>query len=110
MWYVFPQLRIFAKKEMALKFGIENFEEAQAYWDHPVLRQRLIEISSALLQTESNDPVYVMGKLDYKKLARCMTLFSRVRDADPVFQKVLDRFFGGKPSKKTLEALGELPG
>ena len=37
-----------------------------------------------------------------------MTLFAAVH-ADPVFQAVLDKFFGGAPDGKTLQLLGRLP-
>jgi uncharacterized protein (DUF1810 family) len=36
-----------------------------------------------------------------------MALFAAVSDSDSVFQRVLDKFFGGEPDSKTLELLAE---
>ena len=81
--------------------------EARAYLADPVLRDRLLEISGALLELDSSDPGRVMGYPDDLKLRSCMTLFS-VADPDcPVFQAVLDKFFRGQPDTQTLAMLGE---
>ena len=37
-----------------------------------------------------------------------MTLFSLLPDADPVFQKVLDKYFEGRQDYKTLKMLDKL--
>ncbi len=36
-----------------------------------------------------------------------MTLFSSALGADPVFEKVLDKFFSGEKDEKTLSLIGE---
>ena len=41
MWFVFPQLKALGPSSMATFFGIENLEEAIAYWRHPLLGARL---------------------------------------------------------------------
>jgi uncharacterized protein (DUF1810 family) len=35
-----------------------------------------------------------------------MTLFSLARNADPAFQAMLDKYYGGEPDHRTLELLG----
>lgn len=107
MWYIFPQLETLGTSTNAKFYGIKNKEEAQFYLKHEVLGRRLIEISSALLHLKSNDANEVMGDPDDLKLRSCMTLFSELPDADPVFQKVLIKFFHGECDPKTLAFLNK---
>lgn len=103
MWFIFPQLAALGKTDTAKFYGIADLGEAEAYFAHPVLGKRLIEISEALLETESDDPREVMGKPDDLKLRSCMTLFSKVRNAPDTFEKVLNKFYGGEEDPLTLE-------
>jgi uncharacterized protein (DUF1810 family) len=73
--------------------------------NHPVLGKRLIEISNALLNLETNDAHKIFGGPDDMKLHSSMTLFSSLLDPNPVFQKVLDKFFDGKKDGKTLDLI-----
>ncbi len=41
MWFVFPQHEELGRSAMAQRYGIASKEEAQAYWQHPVLGARL---------------------------------------------------------------------
>jgi uncharacterized protein (DUF1810 family) len=92
--------------EMAHRYGITGAAEAAAYLAHPVLGQRLLEISRALLALPGSNATAVMGSPDDLKLRSSMTLFAQVPGADAVFQAVLDKFFGGQPDTKTLQLLG----
>jgi len=107
MWYIFPQLEKLGISSRAKYYGIKNKEEALNYLKNEVLGRRLIEISSALLRLNSNDAKQVMGEPDDLKLRSCMTLFSELPDTDPVFQKVLNKFFEGKGDPKTLVFLNK---
>ena len=107
MWYIFPQMRGLGGSWMSDYYGIGSLEEAKVYLDHPVLGPRLIEISSALLSLPSNSASEVMGFPDDLKLRSCMTLFSQVDSADPVFEKVLEKYFQGKSDEETLALLRE---
>jgi len=107
MWYIFPQLRGLGHSGMAYTYGIENLEEARAYLSHPVLGQRLIEITRALLSLNENDPGKVMGYPDNLKLRSCMTLFAQIEGEDPVFEAVIDKYYGGKQDERTLVLLGK---
>lgn len=49
MWFVFPQLKGLGHSYNADYYGIAGADEARAYWLHPVLRDRLREITEALL-------------------------------------------------------------
>jgi len=104
IWYIFPQIQGLGYSEMSQFYGIKDKEEAREYMKHPVLGPRLIEISNVLLQLTSNDAGDVMGYPDDMKLKSSMTLFSFVSD-DPVFQKVLDKFFDGEKDEFTVEAM-----
>lgn len=104
IWYIFPQLQGLGFSSMSQFYGIKDEEEAIDYMNHPVLRERLLEISQALLSLDCNDPVRVMGYPDNLKLQSSMTLFSIV-SKEPVFQKVLDKFYDGQEDQSTLENL-----
>jgi len=52
MWYVFPQMKGLGHSEMAEFYGINGREEAKAYIEHPVLKERLVEICEAVLCNE----------------------------------------------------------
>lgn len=104
IWYIFPQLQGLGFSSMSQYYGIKDKEEAIDYMNHPVLRERLLEISQALLSLDCNDPVRVMGYPDNLKLQSSMTLFSIV-SKEPVFQKVLDKFYDGQEDQATLEKL-----
>ena len=106
IWYVFPQLAGLGHSYMCQIYGIRGIEEARAYLAHPVLRARLEQITSALLELDERDPVRVMGGIDALKLRSCMTLFSRVEGASSVFAQVIDEFYGGEPDSLTLQMLG----
>lgn len=104
MWYIFPQIAGLGMSSTAQYYSIQDRLEAEEYMAHPVLGARLLEISRALLTLESNDATAVMGYPDDLKLRSCMTLFAQVSD-DPVFEAVLDKFFGGHPDSRTLALL-----
>ena len=97
MWYIFPQIKGLGQSETSRHFAISNKNEATAYLSHPVLGERLVRISTELLNLQLTDPVAIFGSIDSLKLQSSMTLFSLVEKAPLVFQQVLDKFFGGKP-------------
>ena len=107
MWYIFPQLKGLGYSPTAQYYSIENLAEAEAFLDHPVLGAHLVEISRALLALETNNADLVFGYPDNLKLRSSMTLFAQIREADPFFGQVLDKFFDGKPDQRTLELLKE---
>lgn len=104
IWYVFPQLKILGSSNNAIYYGLENAEEAKAYYNDPYLGQKLIEICIALLECKSSDPFEVMGFPDNLKLQSSMTLFY-LATGDDIFRKVLDKFYDGKQDEKTVSFL-----
>ena len=105
IWYIFPQLKGLGFSSMSEYYGINGRAEAQAYIADPLLRERLVEISEALLALESNNPTQVMGYPDDLKLKSSMTLFAEVAPDIPVFEQVLQKFFAGEKDAKTLQLL-----
>ncbi len=105
MWFIFPQIKGLGHSDTAKFYAIKDKKEAQEYLDHPVLGQRLIEISEELLQLHSTNAVQIFGNIDAMKLKSSMTLFSLLPNTDLVFQKVLDKFFHGEKDNPTIEIL-----
>ncbi len=105
MWYIFPQIQGLGYSAMAQHYAIRDLGEAREYLQHPLLGPRLIEISEALLALEESDPRRVMGSPDDLKLRSCMTLFQSAAPDQPVFGKVLEKFYRGRPDGRTLEIL-----
>ena len=105
MWYTFPQIAGLGMSSTAQCYSIADIEEAREYITHPVLGARLLEISRALLTLDSSDATAVMGYPDDLKLRSSMTLFAQVSE-DPVFNAVIDKFYGGRPDTRTLHILG----
>lgn len=106
MWYIFPQIAGLGQSSTARYYSIRDLEEAREYYAHPVLGQRLREISGALLELRGSDPVAVFGGIDSMKLKSSMTLFAVAAPDDPLFQQVLDKYYGGEQDSLTLRILG----
>ena len=86
IWYVFPQMKGLGKSEISEFYGINGREEAKAYIEHPVLRERLVEICEAVLNSETS--VYDIFGSDAIKVRSCILLFASVCDI-PVFKRTL---------------------
>ena len=106
MWYIFPQLQGLGFSPTAQYYGIRDLEQAVDYMAHPVLGPRLVEISGALLALPGSDPSAVMGYPDDLKLCSCMTLFELAAPEEPVFGRVLEKYYGGRRDRMTLKLLG----
>lgn len=107
IWYIFPQLVGLGHSDMSWFFAIHSLEEAQAYMRDGVLGARLLEISQALLELETDNPTQVMGYPDDMKLCSCMTLFALAAPQHEVFKQVLDKYYHGKMDTRTRRILDE---
>lgn len=107
MWYIFPQIKGLGRSEIAEYYAIADLDEAKAYLKEPVLAAHMQEICEALLENESSNAEEVMGWPDDLKLRSSMTLFAAADPENDIYQRVLDKFFEGKPDEKTLELLRE---
>ncbi len=107
IWYVFPQIKGLGFSDTTARFSIKDIEEARDYYEHPVLGQRLTEITRVLLDIDNDDPMAVFGYIDAFKIRSCMTLFKRAIPEQELFQQVLDKFCRGIEDDKTIGILGE---
>ena len=89
IWYVFPQMKGLGKSEISEFYGINGREEAKAYIEHPVLRERLVEICEAVLNSETS--VYDIFGSDAIKVRSCILLFASVCDI-PVFKQIKSKY------------------
>jgi len=105
MWFVFPQIRGLGFTDCNVYYGIKDLEEARHYLNDPVLGKRLIEISEAVLSQQGKTAIEIFGKPDDRKLKSCMTLFSQIENTDPIFQKVLEKYYLGLKDDKTIAIL-----
>lgn len=105
MWYIFPQIQGLGFTGTSKFYAISDLNEAAEYLRHRVLGPRLILMCNTLLELPTNNPQQVFGTPDDLKLQSSMTLFSAVHNADPVFEKVLQKFYNGLKDHMTLKIL-----
>ena len=110
MWYIFPQIQGLGTTYMSQKYAIKNIEEAIEYLKNDTLRNRLIEICQALLDTEEDNIHTIMGYPDDLKLRSSMTLFKKAEEKSPVkckniFDDVIKKFYKGEDDVLTLNIL-----
>ena len=105
IWYIFPQIEGLGQSYASHYYGIEDIEEAKAYLQQPILKQRLLEISSALLEVEGKNSFEIFGTLDAIKVQSSMTLFHITNPEEEVFKQVLDKYYDGTLDENTIEKL-----
>lgn len=123
MWYVFPQLKGLGRSRESRFFGIKDINEAKAFLSDKELRERLVSLTSYLMDKVSPDKLSTMyGAVDYQKLRSCFTLFALayksmqdsynaagnsgwgIEGAD-VFGKAINHFFSGIYCERTVSIL-----
>jgi uncharacterized protein (DUF1810 family) len=107
IWYIFPQIQGLGLSGTSRFYAIGDIHEAKDYLAHRVLGPRLTEICSELLKLDTKNATEVFGHPDDMKVRSSMTLFAEADPANPVFRKVLDRFFNGEKDQKTIEILNK---
>ena len=107
MWYIFPQITGLGMSETAQYYEIKSLEEARAYMDNEILGTHLIEITNALLELNTNNPIEVFGDIDSLKLKSSMTLFDYVSNNE-IFSKVIDKYFSGLKDQTTIKICKEM--
>ena len=105
MWYVFPQIAGLGFSATSRRYAIASLDEARAYLAHPVLGPRLKECAGLVVQANARSAEGIFGGIDAQKLRSSMTLFLRAAPDEPLFQHVLDQFFGGRADAATDERL-----
>ena len=89
IWYVFPQMKGLGKSEISEFYGINGREEANEYFANPILRERLIEATQAVLNNKYSE--YEIFGNDIIKFRACMLLFASVSD-EPIFKKIINKY------------------
>lgn len=88
--YVYPQMKRSGTSKLTEFYGINDREEAKAYLEHPILKERLIEATQVLLNLDK--PIYeIFSNLGILKLRSCMLLFASVSD-EPIFKQVINKY------------------
>ena len=86
--YVYPQLKRKRTSKLTDYYGLNGREEAQAYIEHPILRERLIKAAQTLLTTNVYETFSPLGVL---KVKSCMQLFSTF-SVDPIFKQIINKY------------------
>jgi uncharacterized protein (DUF1810 family) len=105
MWFVFPQIAGLGRSPTSKAYAISSLDEAKAYLSRPVLGPRLVECALILTQLTGLTAEEVFGSVDAQKLRSSMTLFANAAPDEPVFQDVLEQYFGGVRDVLTEELL-----
>jgi len=106
IWFIFPQVAGLGHSVMSQRFAISSLDEARQYLAHPVLGVRLRKCAEIVLRIRGRSANEIFGSVDAMKLRSCMTLFLRAAPDEAVFQKVLDRYYGGLADETTDARLG----
>ena len=89
-------------------YGISGIEEAKEYLENESLGRNLWLVTQELLRAaDRNAIVDVLERIDTIKVHSSMTLFDAV-SPDNVFERVLDKCFGGERDGNTLRLLKEV--
>ena len=105
IWYIFPQIKGLGYSYNSNYYGIKDAAEAGEYLAHPILGNRLREVSEALLGLPENLTAReILGDIDALKVKSSMTLFYAV-SKEPLFRRVLDRYYNGELDHRTINKL-----
>lgn len=105
IWYIFPQLKGLGHSHKSNYYGIEGKKEAEAYWAHPVLRKRLLDITVALKELKHDNTICeILGSIDALKVKSCMTLFYLISN-EIIFKDVIDIYYEGDFCNSTMTLL-----
>jgi uncharacterized protein (DUF1810 family) len=105
MWYIFPQFAGLGISSTSQHYAIKSLDEAKAYLAHALLGPRLFECGDALLTVNGRSAAQMFGSPDDMKLKSSATLFALAAGDDSVFQRIIDKYFDGKPDQRTLDLI-----
>lgn len=104
-WWEIPQIEGLGMTYTSREYAIRDLAEAKAYLRNETLRAHLLEICEALLSLDTSNAEYVMGYPDNMKLRSCMTLFLEADPECEEFREVLEKFYGGRKDRRTIDIL-----
>lgn len=97
IWYIFPQVKGLGRSYNSEFYGLDGVEEAKAYLAHPVLGNRLREITNVVLSHYGKYTIrQIMGSgIDAKKFKSSMKIFDEASPND-IFNEALVKFYPPK--------------
>ena len=101
IWYIFPQIKGLGHSSQSEYYGLDGIREAELYYSHTILGERLYEITQALLNCKKDDITSIVGHPDDLKIKSCVTLFY-LATRDEIFKKVLDKYYDGQLDENTM--------
>jgi uncharacterized protein (DUF1810 family) len=107
MWYIFPQIEGLGHSSTARFYAIKGIEEARAFLAHPILGALLHECVQAVLSVEGKTAEEIFGFPDVLKLRSCATLFAQLSEQSSLFERLLQKYYGGAADEATLRLLKE---
>lgn len=107
MWYVFPQVEGLGSSPTSRRYSIKSLEEARAYLAHPLLGPRLRAVAEAALAVEARAARDVFGSPDDLKLRSSATLFASLSPPGSVFDRLIEKYFGGERDTRALQLLAK---
>jgi uncharacterized protein (DUF1810 family) len=105
MWYIFPQIKGLGSSPMAQRYAISSLDEAQAYFAHAVLGNRLLECTRLVTAARAQSIEDVLGHPDNLKFHSSMTLFAHATNHHEVFESALRKYFRSEYDHLTVERL-----
>lgn len=118
MWFIFPQIQGLGYSSMSVYYSIKSHQEAIDYLQHPILCDRLIEITKALVHLREKNPQlnasHIFGEVDALKLKSSLTLFAHIVQKNQafhddlkfqIFAQTINLYFQGQYDLNTLEIL-----
>jgi uncharacterized protein (DUF1810 family) len=103
MWYIFPQIAGLGYSEMARRYAISDLRKQLIIWPTPNWVRGCWRSARHCWQFRATTQQQLWAAPDNIKLRSSITLFSLVPGADPVFEKVISKFFGGEKDQATVK-------
>jgi uncharacterized protein (DUF1810 family) len=111
MWFIFPQLAGLGHSPTALRYAIQDLDQAKRYLADPLLGDRLRQDVGLIIGHKDKSAFEIFGSPDDLKLRSCLTLFAEAasNSADrALFELALDQFCDG-PDPRTQRLLSPTP-
>lgn len=108
IWYTFPQIVDLGRSAIDRKFSIKSKAEVKAYYKHPILGKRLLELCIILLELNGKSALSIFGHPDYLKVWSSITLFRLIIKEEVIFEQVLEKYYSSRLDDKTLSILSTL--
>ena len=104
--YIFPQLAGVGISAAEKKYALRSVYEADEFLRHPVLGQRLREITRAVLALYKK-PDQIFGSSYAQQFYASMTLFACLSNDGSIFHQVINQYYYGKMDETTLKVMAK---